>query len=244
MKPCSPWLPLIALLVPATLTPARAQVPQTLVAGPPSHTITVTGSADVKAVPDQAVVQLGVTTRSSTAQSAMAQNNTAMAQVVAALKQLGIPDVNIQTSSVSLNPVYNQPPPQNPSLAPQLIGFEATNTVSVQLNDLTKLGPAIDAGVAAGANQIQGISFQLSNQQPFQLTALEQAGTQARAKAQALASSLGVTLGAVDAILESSAQSIPVNAGAIAAPTVATSTPILPGQVDVHADIQVRFTLM
>jgi uncharacterized protein YggE len=193
MRPSSLWLPLIALLVPAALASATAQVPQP-VATPPSRTITVTGSADVKAVPDQALVQLGVTTRATTAQAAMAQNNAAMNQVVAALKQLGIPDANIQTSSVSLNPIYNQPPPQNPNLPPQLAGFEASNLVSVQLNDLTKLGPAIDAGVAAGANQIQGISFQLSNQQPFQLTALEQAGTQARAKAQALATSLGVTL--------------------------------------------------
>jgi uncharacterized protein len=243
MRPSSLWLPLIALLVPAALAPATAQAPQPA-ATPPSHTITVTGSADVKAVPDQAVVQLGVTTRASTAQAAMAMNNAAMNQVVAALKQLGIPDTNIQTSSVSLNPVYNPPPPQNPGLAPQLAGFEAGNVVSVELSDLTKLGPAIDAGVAAGANQIQGISFRLSDEQPFQLTALEQAGTQARAKAQALASSLGVTLGAVDAILESSAQAVPVNAGAIAAPSAAPATPILPGQVDVHADIQVRFTIM
>jgi uncharacterized protein YggE len=235
---------LIALIVPAALAPAAAQVPQTIVAGPPSHTITVTGSADVKAVPDQAMVQLGVTTRASTAQTAMAQNNTAMAQVVAALKQLGIPAVNIQTSSVSLNPIYNQPPPQNPGLAPQLAGFEASNSVSVLLSDLTLVGPAIDAGVAAGANQIQGISFRLSNEQPFQLTALQQAGMQARAKAQALATSLGVTLGSVDAILESSAQSTPVYPGAVSAPNVAPATPILPGQVDVHADVQVRFTLM
>src|SRR6266851_3851449 len=110
MRPPYLWLPLIALLVPAALAPAAAQVSQTA-ATVPSHTITVTGSADVKAVPDQAVVQLGVTTRASTAQAAMAMNNAAMNQVVAALKQLGIPDTNIQTSSVSLNPIYNQPPP-------------------------------------------------------------------------------------------------------------------------------------
>ena len=246
MRPASLTLPLIALLVPLALSPARAQVPQTEPATPPSHTITVSGSADVHVAPDEAMVQLGVTTRASTAQSAMSQNNAAMTQVVAALKALGIPDVNIQTSSVSLNPIYNQPPPQNPNLAPQLVGFEASNIVSITLTDLTKLGPAIDAGVAAGANQIQGISFQLSNEQPAQLEALTAAGVQARAKAQALATSLGVTLGSVDAILESTAQTTTVYPGAVAAPVAggATSTPVLPGQIDVHADIVVRFLIM
>lgn len=245
MNTTAVWLSLAALLATAALTPARAQVPQPGTASPPSHTITVAGSADVRAVPDEAIVQLGVTTRASTAQSAMAQNNAAMAQVVAALKQLGIPDVNIQTSSISLNPIYNQPPPQNPSAAPQLAGFEASNSVSVTVMDLTKIGPAIDAGVTAGANQIQGISFQLSNPQPSQLMALQQAGMQARAKAQALATSLGVTLGSVDAILESGAQSTPIAPG-VAAPAVggATPTPVLPGQIDVHAEVIVRFLIM
>src|SRR5207302_7746876 len=131
MRHSALWLSLTALLLGAPLGPARAQTTE-----PPS--ITVSGSADVRAVPDVGMVQLGVTSRASNAQAAMAQNNDLMAKVVAALKQLGIPDTDLQTSYVNLSPVYNNPPPQNP---PLLIGFEANNVLAARLRDLTKLGP-------------------------------------------------------------------------------------------------------
>jgi uncharacterized protein YggE len=242
MRRVSVCLPLAALLIPAALAPAAAQVSPATTQTPPSRTLTVSASADVPAVPDQGVVQLGATTRGSTAQSAMAQNNDIMSKVIAALKQLGIPDMNIQTSQLSLSPVYEQPTPETANMPPRLIGFDATNIVSIILTDPTKIGPAIDAGIAAGANQIQGISFRLSDDQPFRLMALQQAGGRAKAKAEALAAGLGVTLGDVDAVTEGTpAVPTPVYAGA--APSAATPTPVSPGQVMVHVDIQVRYFL-
>jgi uncharacterized protein len=230
-------LPIVAVLLAGAPVAAQTTVPS------PARTITVSAGADVPAVPDRAVVQLGVQTRASNAQMAMAQNNTLMAQVVAALKQLGIPDNQLQTSSVTLMPVYSDPPPQNPGAQPQLIGFDASNIVIAQLTDLTKVGPAIDAAVAAGANQIQSIAFQVANDEPYRLTALQQAGALARAKAQALATGLGVTIGDVDAAVEGSFQATPVYNGGVAAPSASPAVPVLPGQIILHTDIQVRFTL-
>jgi uncharacterized protein YggE len=234
-------LPLLAALLAAA--PAGAQTPVTPASELPSRTITVAAGVDVQAVPDRAVVQLGVQTRASNAQMAMAQNNTAMAQVVAALKQVGIPDNNLQTSSINLSPVYSNPPPQNPPIEPQLIGFDASNSVTAELSDLTKVGPAIDAAVAAGANQIQNISFRVANDEPYRLTALQQAGALAKAKAQALAAGLGVTLGDVDAAIEGSFQVTPIYSGGGASSTASPSVPVLPGQIVLHTDVQVRFTL-
>jgi uncharacterized protein YggE len=230
-------LPVVAVLLAGAPVAAQNAVQS------PSRTLTVSAGADVAAVPDRAVVQLGVQTRASNAQMAMAQNNTLMAQVIAALKQLGIPDNQLQTSSVSLTPVYSSPPPQNPPVEPQLIGFDASNIVIAQLTDLTKVGPAIDAAVGAGANQIQSIAFQVANDEPYRLTALQQAGALARAKAQALATGLGVTIGDVDAAVEGSFTATPVYNGGVAAPSASPAVPVLPGQIILHTDIQVRFTL-
>jgi uncharacterized protein len=240
MRHSALWLPLAALLLLAPLAPARAQTTIQ------PRTMSVSGSADVRAVPDVGMVQLGVTSRASNAQTAMAKNNALTAQVVAALKQLGIPDTDLQTSSINLSPIYNNPPPANPPLEPQLIGFEADNTLVARLTDLTKLGPAIDAAVGAGANQIQGISFALSDEEPFRLSALQQAGAQARAKALALAVGLGIALGDVETVSESGVQVVPV--GRVAVPgvstgAVSTPTPVLPGEMVVHADVQVQFLI-
>src|SRR5438105_3266374 len=92
MRHTTLWIPIVAFLLCPPLTPARA-ADTTL---PP--TMTVTASAEVRAVPDMAVIQLGVSTRGSTAQEAMAKNNVLMNQIVDALKKLGIPDDHLQTS--------------------------------------------------------------------------------------------------------------------------------------------------
>jgi uncharacterized protein YggE len=235
-------LPVIVALLSGAPVAAQSSASQ-----PPSRTITVSAGVDVPAVPDRAVVQLGVQTRASNAQTAMAQNNTVMTQVITALKGLGIPDNQIQTSSLSLSPVYSNPPPQNPPVEPQLIGFDAANTVTVELStltsDLTKLGPAIDAAVAAGANQIQSISFSVADDERYRLTALQQAGALAKAKAQALATGLGVTLGDVDAAVEGNFQATPIYNGGVSAPSASPAVPVLPGQILLHTDVQVRFTL-
>jgi len=223
-------LPLIGLLIyTGTVSIAAAQATE-------SRTLTVAASADVRAVPDRALVQLGVETQDSNAQSAMAKNAMIMTRVVAALQQVGIPTANLQTTSISLTPIYSEGRPPEP---PQLIGFRADNTVAADLTDLTKVGVAIDAGIGAGANQVQGISFRLADDLPYRLQALRDAGGRARMKAEALAAGLGVTLGLVEAATEVGFQVTPSNERAAAD----VSTPVLPGELVVHVDIQVRYRI-
>jgi len=239
---------MVALALQTSLVPVRADAPD-------SHTLTVTASAEVRARPDRALVQLGVETRADTAQAAMAQNNAVMNKIIEALQTLGIPDESrgetVQTSYINLSPIYTQPPSTDPRLpppAPVLVGFQASNVIAVDLvvepSGASKVGPALDAATTAGANQIQGISFRLANDQQFKLQALQQAGAQARAKADALATGLGIAIGAVDAASEVSYQVTPVDRAVAPAPASGgTSTPVLPGELIVQAQVQVRFTL-
>jgi uncharacterized protein YggE len=237
MRHTTLWIPIAAFLLQSSLLPVWAQQAVTF------PTMTVTASAQVRAVPDMAIIQLGVSSRGSTAQEAMAKNNAAMGQIVDALKKLGIPDDHLQTSYVNLSPVYSNPPPRDPPIAPQLIGFDASNVLAAELTDLTKVGPAIDVSVAGGANQIQGISFQLSDDQPFKVQALQAAGARARAKADALALGLGVTISSVASATESDVQVTPVNRGVTAPAPADTGTPVLPGELIVQAQVQVEFTI-
>jgi uncharacterized protein YggE len=238
MRRLAVWFPIAMLALQVASVPARADTTD-------QHTMTVTSTSEIRAVPDRAVVQLGVDTRGDTAQIAMARNNELMNQIVEAIKKLGVPEDDLQTSYINLNPLYSNPPPRDPPLQPQLIGFQASNVLAIELRDLTKVGPVVDASVTNGANQIQGISFRLADELPFKLQALRQAGVRARAKADAMAAGLGVAIDHVDTVTENDYQVVPVGVGAAPAPAVADgkSTPVLPGELIVRAQIQVRFVI-
>ena len=123
------------------------------------RTLTVSGHGEAGGVPDQAMLSAGVTTQGKTAAAAMAENANEMNAVFAALKRLGVPEKKIQTSNFTVSPQY---PPYNANATGQLkiVGYDVTNQVNVTLDDVKKLGPALDALVAAGANQINGVTFQ------------------------------------------------------------------------------------
>ena len=104
--------------------------------------ITVTGTADVKTTPDTANIRLGVGTDAVLAADAISETSTLMSKVVAAVKGLGIADADIQTSNLSLEPSYEYP--QNQS--PRIKGYRATNVASIEIHDLSKVGPVLDAG--------------------------------------------------------------------------------------------------
>ncbi len=120
-------------------------------------TMNLTAYGETKLAPDEATVTLGVQTRAPTAGEAMAQNAGAMNAVMGALRKASLPARAIQTSNLSLNAEYTYPQDKPPVLA----GYTASNTVTVTVEDLGKLGAVIDGVSAAGANQIQGIGFGL-----------------------------------------------------------------------------------
>lgn len=230
MRRVAPVSVLTALLLSTAMFPVQAQTA-------PSRTITVTASAEVEAVPDRAELQLGVRIRAATAQAAMTQNNTAMTAVITALKGAGVPEADLQTSFVRLQPIYNSPA-EGATTPPQLVGFEATNVVRAALSDLTKVAAAIDAGVTAGANEVLGIGFRLVNEDQVRQNALRQALSRARPKAEAAAAALGVTLGDVDAVVE-----LTPGVAAYDAAAIGGAVPVLPGTVTLRVDAQVRYTI-
>lgn len=213
--------------------------------GPAVPALAVSGNAEVAAAPDRATVSLGAVVESKQAQDAQKQIGQIMQRVIKDIKAQGIPDEKIRTAGLSLNPVYSHPAPragQEPE-APRIAGYRAANTVRVQVDDLERVGGVIDAGIAAGANQLSGLTFELRDDLKHRQRALQLAAQEARSKAEAMAAALNLQLGEVIEVREESGPTAYPAERRLAAPSAA-GTPIQPGQVQVSAGVQVRFRLV
>jgi uncharacterized protein YggE len=203
--------------------------------------VTVTGAAEVDAVPDLATVTAGVENRAATAAAALAANSQAMTAVYGALEQAGIARRDLQTSQLGLDPVYG-PYTEGAEEPQKVVGYQASNMVTVRVREVAKLGTVIDALTAAGANRLYGIGFEVSDPRPQLDAARERAVADARAKAELYARAAGVALGAVQSIRES-VQPPPgpvlMRAEAMdAAPPVSEGTVTLSTQVEIVYSIE------
>src|SRR3954453_5104381 len=183
---------LATLLAAAVLiAPARAE-------DAPIAAISVTGEATVSVAPDLAQIDAGVTSEAKTAREASDANNAAMGKVLLALKSASIDEKDFQTSRLSLQP---QAAPNRPGPA-SIVGYRASNRVTIRLRDVTKVASVIDTLVAGGANDVGGINFTVSQASKLLDEAREQAIADARRKADIYAKAAGVTLGAPLSISE------------------------------------------
>jgi uncharacterized protein YggE len=167
----------------------------------PIATISVSGEATVSVPPDLAQIDGGVTTEAKTAREASEANNTTMGKVLLALKGAGIDEKDFQTSRLSLQPQYA--PNRNGPNA--IVGYQASNRVTIKLREVTKVASTIDTLVGAGANSIGGINFMVSGASKSLDEAREQAIADARRKAEIYARAAGVTLGSPVSISEEGA---------------------------------------
>ncbi|MGH2512577.1 MAG: SIMPL domain-containing protein [Candidatus Limnocylindrales bacterium] len=210
----------------------------------PEHTISVSGTGTVTLQPDVADLHLGVLASKSTVKAAQAAAASTMTGVIAALKTLGIDAKDIQTSNVSLQPTYDYSNGKNP---PRITGFQMSNSVTVTVRDLTKLGAAIDNSLAAGATSLDSVNFRVSDETAAESQARQAAMTEARAKADTLAVSAGVTISGVASITETSAPigvPMPYAATGALAPGVAdVATPIQSGTNDVTITVNVVYLI-
>ena len=198
--------------------------------------IRAVGQGSVSVQPDQAQIDFSVITTATTAQSAAAQNATEVHALLAALQTLLGSSGNIQTVGYSLSPNYNYPPGGNPVLT----GYTASNTVQVSASDLSMVGTIIDTGVQAGATNVQSLQFTLQNPDPVLQQALKAATTQAKAHADAMASGVGMHSGTVLSIQENVSTGVtPV----VATPGTTTTTPVLPGLVNIQATVTIEVAL-
>lgn len=223
----------------ASLALALAVAAHPAVAAGTAQEITVTGSATVDAVPDVATVTAGVETQAPTAAAALGQNAEAMTAVFAALKAAGVDERDMQTSQLTLNPVFSPDPGASQS-APQVVAYQASNMVTVRVFEISGLGATIDALTNAGANRLYGVSFDVDEPRAALDEARKNAVEDARRKAELLAGAAGVKLGPVIAISE--------GGGVGPAPLrakmdMAMAAPVAAGTVTLGADVTVVFGL-
>ena len=197
--------------------------------------VTVTGEATVAVAPDAAVIRIGVTSQDKTAREASEANAKQMTAVLAAIKDTGIADRDVQTSRLSLQPQYEP----NKSGTARLTGFQATNQVTVRIRDIDKLPVFLDRAIAAGANEMSGIEFVISEQSKLLDRARDDAIADARRKAELYAQAAGSKLGPVVSITEEGSATPPRPMQAMRAGAV----PIAPGEQTLRATVTVSYEL-
>lgn len=204
-------------------------------------TLEVVAAADVKAAPDMATISTGVMTQGTTAATALSANASAMNKLFAALKALGIPAADIQTSGLNVNPQYVY----RDNEAPHVTGYQAINTLSVRLTRLDTVGSVIDTLVKEGSNQISGPTFGIDKPDPLLDNARREAVGKARARAALLAEAAGLKLGRILSISETAAASPPpmpmMRMAAMA--DGAASSPVAAGQLSLSASVTMVFEL-
>jgi uncharacterized protein YggE len=204
--------------------------------------LAVTGEATVTAAPDMAVVLVGVVTQAPRAADALAQNSKAMSAVVSAAKESGIEPRDIETSQIALRPQYNYPP-QGTREAPKLSAYEAGNSVSMRVRDLSKLGALLDRLVVSGANQIRGVELTLAKPEPLRDEARSAAMKDAIRTAGILADAAGVRIVRVFSIREEVQDSPRPLMRMTAEAAARAPVPVEAGEQEVRARIAVEFEI-
>ena len=203
--------------------------------------LNVSAQAEARRVPDVATISAGVVTQAADGNTAMRQNAEQMAKVMAAIKAAGIAEKDIQTSGVSLNPQYRYVENE----APSITGYQATNTVSLKVRDITKLGKVLDSLAAQGANQINGPSFQIDQPEPVYDEARLAALKKAKDRAETYAKALDLKVRRIISISEGGGGGFrPVPMMAMSARGKAEmDTAVSPGETEVSVSLDVVFEL-
>lgn len=222
-----------AALAAASL-PAAAQAPQ-------APRIVVTGEGESALAPDLALLTLAVMREAATAREALDANNAAMAEVIAALKEAGIAARDLQTAGLQINPRYDYP--QGGGQPASIAAYQVTNTLSVRVRQIARLGEILDRAVSLGVNQGGGIAF--TNDDPSRAIdeARRKAVADAIAKARTLAEAAGVGLGRVVEISEQSFAAPPMPFLAKGADMMRESVPVEAGENAYRVQVGVTFEI-
>ena len=212
----------------ALASPLRAQAVDRLV--------TVGGEATIAVAPDTAIIRIGVTSQGKNAREASEANARQITAVLAAIKASGIDDRDIQTSRLSPQPQYDP----NKSGTARLTGFQVTNQLTVRIHDIGKLPDILDRAIAAGANEMSGIEFAVSQQSRLLDQARAEAVADARRKAELYAQAAGAKLGRVLQIADESAPAPRPLVQAMRAGAV----PVAPGEQMLRVAVTVSYELV
>ena len=204
-------------------------------------TVRASGEATIKVKPDHAEIRVGVVSDAPTAQAAAQSNARETSQVIDTLRAAVGKAGQLKTSGYAISPQYQY----GNNAPPKLTGYRATNTVLVEMDDISAVGKVIDASVKAGANEMNGISFSLRDEQPVLEQALTEAATKARANAEAIAKALGAKVVAVIDAEATGSQQPPIRPMAMVARAMpkAESTPVEAGTLEVSASVTVTLQI-
>jgi uncharacterized protein YggE len=230
------------LVAGAAIAPAAAAQQANITQTITGTRLDISATGEVSRVPDVAVITAGVVSRSATATGALQDSASRMSQVLAALKKAGVADRDVQTSNVSLNPEYRYPQDQ----APQLVGYTASNSVTVRFRDIRNSGKILDALVREGANQINGPDLVVDKPE----AALDEARAKAiaigRARADLYARSLGMRVARVVSVSESVSYPAPPPMPMYARAEVISgtlATKVVPGEQKLQVNLSMVFEL-
>lgn len=219
---------------------AAAQMPVSGAVPLDGTLLDVQAEGKVRREPDQAQLSAGVVAQAATAAAAMQQQAAQMQRVLAALDRAGIARADVQTTRVSLQPQYRYADNQPPAIT----GYQAASSVSVCFRDISRSGAALDALVAAGANQIDGPTLGFSDPEAVLDEARRNAVARARARAELYAKAAGLRVVRIMSISEGAPASPPLPvAYGLARVQAKADTEIRAGESEVGATLSVRFLL-
>lgn len=206
------------------------------------NTLQMNGNAEMMVVPDTATLNIGAEVNAPTADEATEENADIMNAVIEELKDLGLEDEDIRTSRVSVRPEYNYEEKTR-----TIEGYSASNSVQVTTTNLDNLGEMIDRSASAGANQIGGISFSVSDEKQNELheDLITEAVADASSKAEILAENLGVEIMGVksSSISDDTQPRIYYEEAAEEMEEDSASTPIEPGESEISMSVRVTYII-
>lgn len=202
--------------------------------------ITVTGEGTAQVTPDMARITLGVVQEADNAADAMTAMSDAMEGILAQLTAAGVEPAHIQTGNLRLDQQYED---FNGGLR-KPVGYAAYVDVQVQIFDLEKLGAILDAAVRDGANQMNGLQFDVADRAPHLMAARKAAVAEARAKAEVYTEAAGVTLGPILVISENGGNMGPMPMMAEASfDSGSRAVPISAGEMSISANVTIQWAL-
>jgi uncharacterized protein len=208
--------------------------------------LSVGGRGQVSVRPDRATVVLGAVAQAEQASEAQRQVNAIMQRAFQQIRGIEIPEESITTVGLTLEPVYSHPSPRGEIREPRIVGFRARNSIRIRVDDLSLIGRVLDLGIEAGANELQGVHFELRDDRRARQEALRSAVQEARLKAETISEAMGVRLEQVVEIAEAEVGFRPPEPHFEAAQmrmAMDAGTPVQPGQLEIEARIVVRYRI-
>ena len=204
------------------------------------NVINVSGSGEIKLVPDIATVSIQVRTYNEKPAAAQQENSAIMDAVIEAVKAAGVKDADIATDNVSLNERYNYK--KTPAV---VVGYDMVTSI---IRDIDAVGKVLSDAIAAGATGTYGLTLTVSDSSAAYQQALKAAIDDAKGKAQAIAEALGVTLKPIPSAVNEQSSSYTPNAAydmrtASAAEDANADVSISPGELTVEAQVSIEYEI-